>query len=102
MAYFIVLGLDHPPHSMPLREAHRRAHRDYVLGQDAQIRLAGAVTDEAGHQVGSLYIFEAETAEELREWLSREPFVKAGVYRDLHILRWNLALNRLPAVDWHA
>lgn len=100
MAYFIVVGLDHPPHSMALREAHRGDHRDHVLRHDADIRLAGAVVDDAGNQAGSIYVFEADSADQVRDWLAQEPFVKQGVYRDLQVLRWTPVLNRLPAADW--
>lgn len=100
MAYFIVVGLDHPPHSMALREVHRADHRDHVLRHDADIRLAGAVVDDAGNQAGSIYVFEADSADQVRDWLAQEPFVKQGVYRDLQVLRWTPVLNRLPATDW--
>lgn len=100
MAYFIVVGLDHPPHSMALREAHRAHHRDHVLTNDADIWLAGAVVDDDGNQAGSVYVFEADNADQVRDWLAQEPFVKEGVYRDLHVLRWTPVLNRLPPADW--
>ena len=39
MPTFAAIGFDHPPHSMALRDAHRAAHRKYVLEHAAPIRI---------------------------------------------------------------
>lgn len=102
MPHFLVFGLDHPPHSMPLRDASRAAHRAYVLENDDPIRLAGAMVDADNNQCGSVYSFEADSVETVRRWLDQEPFVKEGVYESIKIVQWTPALNRLPAADWKA
>lgn len=100
MPTYAFLGLDHPPHSMALRERHRAEHRAYVLANDAAIRLAGALCDEAGNQCGSLIVFEADDAQQVWQWLEREPFHRHGVYKDSQVIEWQLALNRLGPTDW--
>lgn len=100
MPLFAVIGLDHPPHSMKLRDAHRADHRTYVWRHDERIRLVGPLLDAEGNQSGSFYIFEADTEADVRAWLENEPFVKAGVYRDLVIRRFVVGMNRLTPQDW--
>lgn len=100
MALFAVIGLDHPPHSMERRLANRDAHREYVPSNDGQIAFVGVMLDDADNQCGSFYVFEAETEEEVREWLAKEPFVRADVYGQLIVRRFMLGLNRLPEQDW--
>ena len=101
MPLFAVIGLDVPPHSMPLREAHRTAHRDYVLARDQPIRLAGAMYDGHDNQCGSLLILEAADADSVRAWCEQEPFHSNGVYGQFVVVEWRPALNRLqPMPDW--
>ena len=100
MPSYAFMGFDHPPHSMALRERHRVEHRAYVLANDAAIRFAGALYDDAGNQCGSLIVFEADDASQVRDWLEREPFHRHGVYRDAHVIEWRLALNRFDLTEW--
>lgn len=100
MPFFAVLGFDHPPHMMGERDANRAAHRAYVKGNDQMIRLAGAMTDGKGNQSGSLYVFEADNAEQVRAWTSKEPFCNGGVYKDLHIVELVLGYSKLPQMNW--
>jgi uncharacterized protein YciI len=100
MPHFLIIAIDHEPHSMPLRNEKRSDHRRYVLENDSAIRLAGALTDDQGNQCGSLYSFEAESADAVRAWLEAEPFFRSGVYATVRVVEWNPALNRLPSLEW--
>ncbi len=64
--------------------------------------LVGPLRDKNGNSCGSLYVFEADSSGELQEWLSREPFFKAGVYDTLLIRRFDPVMTRLPLRDWLA
>jgi uncharacterized protein YciI len=98
---FAVMGIDYPPHSMGLRDSVRSEHRDYYLQHDGgAIQFAGALYDDEGNQKGSLIIFEAESAEQVKAWFADEPFFKSGVYKDFHIIEWRQALNRLERTEW--
>src|SRR4051812_40038743 len=101
MPLFVVVGLDHPPHSMERRDAVRTPHRAYVKENDSQIRLAGAMLTQDDRQCGSLYLFEAEDEAQVRDWLAKEPFVNGEVYRDIVIRRLHLAHNLLAPINWH-
>lgn len=100
MPLFAVIGLDHPPHAMDCRDAARGPHREYVLANDAPIAFVGVMTDDEGNQCGSLYVFEAESEQQVRDWLAAEPFVAAGVYRDVIVRNFMVGMNRLEPQDW--
>jgi len=100
MPLFAVIGLDHPPHAMERRDAVRGAHRAYVVEHDEPIVFVGACIDNDDNQCASFYIFDAESEQQIRDWLANEPFVKQGVYDQLIIRRFLLGVNRLPNQDW--
>jgi uncharacterized protein YciI len=100
MALYAVIGLDHPPHSMPKRDAVRAAHRTYVLEHDQAISLAGVLLGEENNQCGSLYLFEADSEQSIRDWLAKEPFYQSGVYAQVVIRRFYLGLNKLTSQSW--
>ena len=100
MALYAVMGFDHPPHAMALRDKVRAEHRAYVLANAAPIRCAGAMRDAAGNQCRSLFVFEAAGEQDVRDWFAREPFFIAGVYESLRIALWSPAYNDLASCDW--
>jgi uncharacterized protein YciI len=96
MQLFVVIGLDDRPGSIQKRNENRPAHGAYVRANDAPIRLVGPMFDDDGEINGSLYIFEAGSADEIRAWLEPEPFHRAGVYRELIIRPFEVRRNQLP------
>lgn len=100
MPLFPAIGLDRSPNSLDKRAAHRDAHRAYVWGNGASIRLVGPFLDEDGGQCGSFYIFEAAGAADVQAWLDKEPFVREGVYGDIIIRRFETGMNRIAEQDW--
>lgn len=100
MPYFAVIGFDHPPHSMALREKLRSEHRAFSQGKSDVTRLAGALYDAEGNQCGTLKIFEAESAQQVRDWYKNEPFLNNGVYKDFHVIEWRLAFNQFEPTGW--
>lgn len=99
MSLFAVIGLDRPD-SLSKRKAALPDHRAYLKSHDERMFLVGPLRDSSGNSCGSLYVFEAVGADEIREWLSREPFFKAGVYDTLLIRRFDPVMTRLPLRDW--
>jgi len=99
MPLFAVIGLDLPD-ALSKRNAGLPAHRAYLKAHDERMLLVGPLRDDNGNSCGSLYVFEAASANEIQEWLSREPFFKAGVYDSLLIRRFEPVMSRLPLRDW--
>lgn len=100
MPLFAAICLDHPPHSGERRDEFRGPHRSYVRANDASIRLVGPLLDEAGNQCASFYLFEADSAQEVQDWLAAEPFVREGVYRDVIVREFFVGKNDLAQQDW--
>ncbi|MGE3690087.1 MAG: YciI family protein [Novosphingobium sp.] len=100
MPLYAAICLDHPPHSGDKRDEFRQPHREYVQANDAPIRLVGPLLDDDGNQCASIYIFEAECAQDVTDWLAGEPFTANGVYRDVIVQEFFLGKNSLPAQDW--
>ena len=98
MPLFAVIGLDLPD-SLSKRRAELADHRAYLKAHDERMLLVGPLRDENGNSCGSLYVFETESPNEIQEWLSREPFFKAGVYDKLLIRRFDPVMSRLPLRD---
>lgn len=101
MSLFAVIGIDRPD-SLSKRNAALPDHRAYLKSHDERMLLVGPLRDKNGNSCGSLYVFEADSSGELQEWLSREPFFKAGVYDTLLIRRFDPVMTRLPLRDWLA
>lgn len=100
MPLYAVIGLDDPLRSRELRTGERDAHRAYFRANADKARFAGAVYGADGEQCGSMMVFEAESAESLSSWFRNEPFFKAGLYREFHVLDFRMALNLLPGSGW--
>jgi hypothetical protein len=102
MPLFAVIGLDNQTDASSKRNAAMAEHRAYLQAHDERIALVGPLRDQNGISCGSLYLFEAESSTEIRDWLSREPFVRAGVYSNVLIHRFDPVMSRLPLRDWSA
>jgi uncharacterized protein YciI len=101
MPLYALIGFDHPPHSMPLRDEFRAEHRSFALENDQGTRLTGAMFDAQGNQCGTLTICEAASAQQVRELYRMEPFYRNNVYKEFHVIEWLPALNRFePTGGW--
>ena len=100
MPLFAVIGLDDPADALAKRNAGLADHRDDLKAHDERMLLVGPLRDENGNSCGSLYVFEAASAGEIQAWLDREPFFRAGIYRELLIRRFDPVMSRLALRDW--
>ena len=66
------------------------------------MRFASAMLDADSNQYGSLYVFEADDIDQVRDWTKREPFCQGDVYKDLRIIEIGVGLNKLQQQDWPA
>ena len=95
MALYLMIGFDRHPHQMSLRDSIRQQHRDYVLANNSKIRMAGAMMDDNGNQYGTMIVFDAESADEVWNWIRKEPFYCAGVYETMAVRKWNLVIGAI-------
>ena len=62
-------------------------------GED--VRLAGALLDEAGKKVGYLALLEGDTIEQVQAWVDASPIYRAGLYDRLEVFRYQVEVGRL-------
>jgi uncharacterized protein YciI len=63
-----------------LRNQHLAPHKEYLVGQKHILVVGGALTDEAGQAVGSLYIVNAADRAAAEAFSRNDPFTAAGVF----------------------
>jgi uncharacterized protein len=95
VALYAMIGFDRHPHQMPLRDSSRAEHRAYVLGNMSNIKLGGAMVDDAGNQIGTLLVFEAASEDEVWSWIRQEPFYRNGVFETVAVRQWNLVMGAI-------
>jgi len=83
------------PNFAELREKGLQAHLDYLKSQKKILVLSGGLTSDDGKEfVGSLLIVNVGSRAEARAFADDDPFMKAGMFRDVKITRmrkgqWN-------------
>jgi uncharacterized protein len=76
------------------RTAVRRAHFASIkpMVERGELRAAGAILDEAGEMIGSVVLAEFPNRADLDAWLAREPYVTEGVWKNIEIKPFRLAV----------
>jgi uncharacterized protein YciI len=99
MMWYAVISED-VPNSSPLRATARAAHLERLdaLAAEGRLLLAGphpAIDaedpGEAGF-TGSLVVAEFSSLEDARDWADNDPYVGAGVYREVKVKPFKLVL----------
>ena len=92
MMWYAIISTDNE-NSLPLRATAREAHiaRLRSLAADGRLLLAGphpAVDSEQPGEAGftgSLVIAEFPSLDDARQWADDDPYVTAGVYREVKV-----------------
>jgi uncharacterized protein YciI len=79
MPLFMLACFDKPD-SLDLRMATREAHLAYARENLAQVKMAGALLDEAGAMAGSLFIMDVPDRAAVEAFNAADPYQKAGVF----------------------
>ena len=59
------------------------------------VRLAGALLDQAGKKVGYLAVLEGDTIDQVRDWVDESPIYRAELYDRLDIFQYQVEVGRL-------
>lgn len=78
-----------------VRDLVRPTHLEYVAQHQSIIRIAGPVVGKDGAPAGSLYILEAEDADQVEAFTRNDPFHQAGLFKRIDIVPWKVTVNRL-------
>jgi uncharacterized protein YciI len=73
-----------------VRPAHFASIKPMV--ERGELRAAGAILDEAGDMIGSAVFAEFPSRADLDAWLAREPYVTEGVWQQIEIRPFRLAV----------
>lgn len=73
------------PNQAALRQQVRPEHKAYLAEMGDRMAFAGPLVDEHDHMIGSLLAIDFESRHAAEQWLSHEPFTKAGVYGEVRI-----------------
>ena len=79
MPLFMLACFDRPD-SLDLRMATRPAHLAYARENLAQVKMAGALLDEAGEMAGSLFILDVPARAAVEAFNAADPCQTAGLF----------------------
>lgn len=93
--WYMIFGVD-AADSLERRKAARPEHlaRLQALQDAGRLLIAGPIPAEDTSQpgdagfVGSLIIAEFDSLEAARQWAADDPYMHAGVYREVHVHPW--------------
>ena len=81
-----VMICEDKPDSLALRLANREDHLAFVSTQGQRIRLAGPMlTDDGEEMVGSLFLVEAESIDDVKAMNADDPYTRAGLFESVTI-----------------
>ncbi|MFV2089215.1 MAG: YciI family protein [Pseudomonadales bacterium] len=81
-----VMICEDKPDSLELRLANRENHLAYIGTRSDGIRLAGPMLSDDGEgMVGSLFIIEADSIEDVRDMNANDPYTRAGLFANVTI-----------------
>ncbi len=75
------------------RTATRPAHLEHLKALGEKLTLAGALLNAEGAAEGSLIVYEADSLEAATAKLMVDPFIKEGIFGDVQIKPWRVAIN---------
>lgn len=83
--HFIVHCLDRP-NAVQDRLAHYDAHKAYLASASVKSVISGPlVADDNETMIGSLFLLEAETKDEVLAFNAADPFNQAGIWEKVEI-----------------
>lgn len=86
MPLFLVNARD-KPNSTDLRLANRQDHLQWASEFSHKIAMAGPVLSDDGEKmIGSTFVIEFDTKEEVEAWAAADPYAKAGLFDRTEII----------------
>jgi len=93
MPLFLVNARDKAD-ALPLRMANRPEHLAWAAGFKDQMRMGGPVFADDGETfVGSAFVMEMDSLEDVRHWAAADPYAKAGLFETVEIRPFTWAIG---------
>jgi len=90
---FLVICHDNPD-VLALRQQHRPRHMAHIKTLGDRLKMAGPhLSEPGGEPRGSFMVIEGETLAEVEDFVRRDPFWEAGIFRDMEIRPWNSVIG---------
>jgi uncharacterized protein YciI len=80
-----------PARRLAAREQHLVGARRYV--EEGAVIAGGAILDDDGRMIGSTIIYEVPDRAALDAIIAADPYVTGGVWRDIEIMPFRLAVR---------
>jgi hypothetical protein len=74
---------------------HSAEFNEQIGPNGEDVRLPGALLDEAGRKVGYLAILDGDTIGQVRDWVDESPIYRAGLYDRLDVFQYQVEVGRL-------
>jgi len=77
------------PNSLELRLANQENHLKHIekVKNTGIIHFAGPLLDEEGKMCGSLIIFASEDLQKIKDLVTQDPYVQAGLFASTEFLK---------------
>ena len=83
--HYVIHALDKPD-ALPVRLAHYEAHKAYLAQAKVRTVISGPlVADDGETMIGSCFVVEADSKDEVLAFHDNDPFKAAGVWQHVHI-----------------
>ena len=83
--HFVIHALDKPD-ALPTRLANYEAHKAYLAKATVKTVISGPLVAEDGEtMIGSCFVVEAKSKDEVLAFHNGDPFKAAGVWEHVHI-----------------
>ena len=90
---FVIHAFD-KKNALPIREANRDEHVNYVKNQDVDLLLAGPLMNESFDEpIGTLLIIEAANREIAEQFMKNDPYYSAELFETVSITKINITVN---------
>ncbi|MCW6509269.1 YciI family protein [Lichenifustis flavocetrariae] len=83
--HYVIHALDKPD-ALPIRLANYEAHKAYLAKATVKTVISGPlVADDGETMIGSCFVVEADSKDEVLAFHNADPFKAAGVWEHVHI-----------------
>jgi uncharacterized protein YciI len=93
---FVIIGRDGTDADAPARrQAVRLTHLEGIqpLVDAGNILVGGAILDDIGTMVGSVILADFPSRVELDAWLDRDPYITGGVWQEVEVAPFRVAVG---------
>lgn len=93
--HFVVFATDKPGMG-DVRANVRPSHREYLRHHyhPVKVLLGGPTLDDCEERMnGTMLVIEAESLQQVRDYVNQDPYSQAGLFASLEVRPWNWGLG---------